>query len=294
MKDKFIDTIIATAIPAIAMACFNFFLLYFFDNSSVLNIGQSTKMVDQYVTPINIEAHGKIDKLRITLPGKLTDKQISTNKPIQVKTANNNVGYEDYTDFYISKITSKSSVQLIINTDKPLENNDIAIDKNGNNISVNYESTVKNPAFEQLRSIILNAVVYFILFSIIISREKRDRKKKTLEIKEGLDILKSQNDKLVQDQNNTIERVKKAEDDAKKRQLLLQAKLHDYKKELSFWRNTIRKMLYKMPDGDKKAEKLIESVTDSLKTYNTNEKNEHEFETLKVAAALLRDSEEKS
>lgn len=294
MKDKFIDTIIATAIPAIGMALVNFLLVFFFDSSSVLNIGQSTKMVDQYVTPINIKAHGKIENLRITLPGKLTDKQISVNKPIQIKTANNNVGYEDYTDFYISKITSQSSVQLIINTNKPLENNDIAIDKNGNNISVNYESTVKNPAFEQLRSIILNAAVYFILFSVIISREKRDRKKKTQEVRNDLEDLTNKYANILQKQIDTQERVKKTEENALKRQLLLQARLHDYKKELSFWRNTIRKMLYTMPDGDKKAEKLIESVTDSLKTYNTNEKNEHEFETLKVAAALLRDSEEKS
>ena len=70
--------------------------------------------------------------------------------------------------------------------------------------------------------------------------------------------------------------------------ILLLARLSDYSKELTFWRDTIRKILYSMSKtGKKAAEEVIKEVTATLKTHSTLSESEDDFETIKMASLLL-------
>ena len=46
-------------------------------------------------------------------------------------------------------------------------------------------------------------------------------------------------------------------------------RMRDYQKELDFWKDTIRKFLYKSKETEDSAERLFSIITDSLKTYST-------------------------
>lgn len=75
--------------------------------------------------------------------------------------------------------------------------------------------------------------------------------------------------------------------DTLRRQIYLLARLHDYSRELSFWRDTIRKLLTSggnVPSPDK----VCEQVTASLRTFGTlDQKILNDFEAIKIGAELL-------
>jgi hypothetical protein len=66
------------------------------------------------------------------------------------------------------------------------------------------------------------------------------------------------------------------------------ARLSDYAKELSFWRDTIRKILVEQGQTLKDTDTIINNVTKSLKTYSTKALEDIEsFESIKIAASLI-------
>ncbi|MBU8685520.1 hypothetical protein MOD67_16140 [Bacillus licheniformis] len=292
-KEKFSDYFLNIILPTVIAVVFNWASTYY-NGTSTVTIGQSTKLSDQYILPISINAYKDIDKLKITFPTKLNENQISSNKSLHIKSIDNNIGVDNESTFEITKIAEESSVQLLISTKEAINDKNINVDKNGNNLSVYYEAALLNPAHKQLLSIILNGVLLFLILNFVLwlteKRRKRDYKRMRNLIRDSRRDLRARA-RDFETLKNDLDREKYK---SAKARILLQAKLNDYKKELGFWRNTIRKVLYEIPDGEKKAEKLIGTVTSSLETYETNEKNQHDFETLKVAAALLRDSDENS
>jgi uncharacterized protein YeeX (DUF496 family) len=72
--------------------------------------------------------------------------------------------------------------------------------------------------------------------------------------------------------------------------VLLLARLSDYAKELEFWRDTVRKILYSVSKDDKASEKIISAVTDTLKTYSTRSDSLREFDSVKLLAEMFANS----
>ena len=68
---------------------------------------------------------------------------------------------------------------------------------------------------------------------------------------------------------------------------LLLSRLADYSRELSFWRDSLRKALGPSPDGTRRAESVIDAITDNLKTYGTREHSPRDFRTLEVLSDLI-------
>ena len=75
--------------------------------------------------------------------------------------------------------------------------------------------------------------------------------------------------------------------------LVLLSRLSDYAKELEFWRNTIRKLLYSSENKDAAAKQLISQVSKNLKTYTTLTDEKFDFDEVEVLAQYLKDSNEK-
>lgn len=69
-------------------------------------------------------------------------------------------------------------------------------------------------------------------------------------------------------------------------------RISDLQKELSFWRDTVRKMLYNSQNEFQTADKVIETVTSTLKTYTTRKRSEKNMDELLYLAQLIADSRE--
>ncbi|KOR80609.1 hypothetical protein AM232_20715 [Bacillus sp. FJAT-21352] len=289
---------------------------------SIITIGDSTKLEEkQFLHPVNISAFEDIENLRVRVPGIITEKEIKSNIPINIEIVKNNINSTSDSVFEITKIPADSNVELILITDQSLNDKEIVVNGNGNKVDVEYTSELKNPITGQIISIaasaFLNAFLYTIILGIITYFANKGRDKKIAEVtnklneikedgenskvslKEHLAHHKERSDQFEQSSNEALEKLEllsadleKIQTNSMKKQILLQAKLNDYRKELNFWRNTIRKIIYQSPNGEKKAEKLMEIVSSSLKTYQTNEKQNHDFESLKVLSKIIKDIDE--
>lgn len=86
-------------------------------------------------------------------------------------------------------------------------------------------------------------------------------------------------------------KIRAIEDRVTKQRLYLLARLSDYSRELTFWRDTIRKMLYQAGAEKKTVENILDQVTTTLRTYGTREDWQSELKTIEIAARLLANRE---
>jgi len=69
--------------------------------------------------------------------------------------------------------------------------------------------------------------------------------------------------------------------------ILLLARISDYAKELQFWRDTVRKVLYQTSHEQSTSEKLINQVTQALGTHTARTGETLDFDVIKAAAGIL-------
>lgn len=309
MDKKIIEVIVPTAALAVVTFFFSLLMNYLFGFNSLISIGTTTMIdKDQYVVPVDIQSYNEVLKdIQIVIDTQITEDQVKSSQPLDVKIIKNNVGQLSTTTLEIAQITKEQFVNLLILTDRDLNKDEIKVYPNENKIDIVYDSMTGNPFEKQVKSAILYALIYAILFGLTtyfsnkksdkrIADYKEDRERKIAVMQEKIDFSDGISKQLTNDLSDSKEqieeiknKVKKHERDSIKKQILLQAKLNDYSKELSFWRNTIRKILYNESSKYPNKEKIFEVVSESLKTYQTHETHKHDFETLKVLSRMIND-----
>lgn len=316
MGKRVLEAVITAALVAFISFISSLTFTYFFDNNSSVKIGMSTELSKrQFVLPIDINTFEKdIKDLRIGLPLPVNEQQIKSNQPLNIKIIKNNIGETTGTILEVTKIPSGENVQLVLKTNKSVEGKNVQVYENGNKVDIEYLSKTKNPLQSQLKVLVLSSIIYAILAGIttylgnkrlnVQTQKLRDdmndlektrvkhnqEAKETMgELKKHLEESKIKQDDLKNEIKETREAIARTKTESLKKQILLQAKLNDYRKELNFWRDTIRKILYRLPHGEKKAEELFKIISSSLKTYQTHEKDNHDFETLKVLSKMISD-----
>jgi hypothetical protein len=303
MRNKIVEALIVALVTGLIAFLGNAVLTYFFDNNARVSVGDSTVIEkNHYVIPLNIISYNEALKdMQIRIPVSITQKQISANKPLQIEIINSNTGHNTGSIIKIKEIPKKISLQLLIITNDSIDSKEIEV--YGESLSIERISEVESSVMSQLKYLISQAVIYalFIGISTYWSHKKSEErvaivKEKQAHLREQLErsdkLLESAEKDTVQVRESLKEyenKLIKAKNDELKKQILLKAKLNDYRKELNFWRNTIRKILYSFPSGDKNANDLMGIITKSLKTHQTNEREEHDFETLKVLSKMIKD-----
>jgi hypothetical protein len=166
---------------------------------------------------------------------------------------------------------------------------------------------IQNPIASSLidafgRALLYSLIFGFFLFYIQTRLDESDQKhqKRVAEVREELDKAKIEERNLVEKQEKLGEETTRTVDDLRKEinevrkadariRILQGARLGDYSKELDFWRDTIRKVLYQSSSDEKISEMLIRQVTESLKTYGTLESSK-DYDAIAAMAKLLTDS----
>ena len=72
----------------------------------------------------------------------------------------------------------------------------------------------------------------------------------------------------------------------------MMTRISHLRKELSFWRDTVRKMLYNSQNEFQTADKVIDAVTSTLKTYTTQGRSDDNMDVTLYLAQLIADSRE--
>lgn len=160
------------------------------------------------------------------------------------------------------------------------------------------DDKVKNSLEDAVLNGIVTALVYAILFGLATYFVER----RAIKLQRSLDSVDERlqsSDKKNEDLARTYDEGKKEmkvkiraiEDRVTKQRLYLLARLSDYSRELTFWRDTIRKMLYQAGAEKKTVENILDQVTTTLRTHGTREDWQSELKTLEIAARLLANRE---
>lgn len=318
MEKKLKEAFFTAFITVITTFIFNILLSNFTFDKGLVQVGDLLEVEKgKYIVLINIKnfSDNNLDKIRIKIPQDIDLSSIKSNKPLTFSKISNNIGNETASTYEIARVSEKEQLTFSIYLDKEINVEDIVVEKNNNKISVEYPNDIKNPLQEQ---IIINSLIYGLglgiaVYIILYVDEKRFKKnnkywieqhekdnnmikektkevnEKTKEMKECCEIKDKQLEKLNKDIDNINNQIKSIKVENKKRELLLLARIKDYKKELDFWRDTIRVIFYKSQNKKIDSDVVFNEVTNNLKTYQTKNKKDEDFDMIKVMANIIKE-----
>lgn len=149
---------------------------------------------------------------------------------------------------------------------------------------------VEDAVYSSLIAAIAGVVIIFpfiIYFSNKLnSLGEKLKETKELRDEEGRKLLNI-HENLKKDAEDLRERLQIVKNQAAKTNVLLHARISDYARELDFWRNTIKSLVVKGGGDMRSSEKIIETITEKLGTYQTSSKSRFNFDYIKVAAEIL-------
>lgn len=153
-------------------------------------------------------------------------------------------------------------------------------------IRVRHENEIESP----LKNALLTAFVVALAYAAFTAAASAYAKKLLDTVRQDLDRLKGEFETKEKDTNEIRKSVDKLQTRLAKQRLLLQARISDYSRELSFWRNAVTKLLL-AKDGDlKTANDVIAAVTEQLGTHGTKAQDK-DYEAVLVAASWLVEGE---
>jgi hypothetical protein len=256
-----------------------------------IDIGTSVLSNNQYYTSITISNSGKNKAIK-----KL---EISTSDFNEIEDGIMNLSYN----------LDKSNNVLTINYIPPDETFSLFIITknvvNLNSIRVAYDGKINTTYLKDKTSfyivIISQVIIYTIMLIILqIIDYKRDlkRNEKFKEVQSELDeyqrivnAIKVDYDIMVEKDNQSRRAVTQFETKLYRMKIYYLARMNDYSKELDFWKDTIRKIMYQKVSKKKDNEEVFDIVTKELKTYGTRSKTESYYDELSYLAQNMKDIE---
>lgn len=313
IRKVIIQSIIASIVPTIVSTIGFFIGSYISFNDAMIKIGDNIKLGDSnYLVSIDICNYKdkNLDNINIILPSDLKVENFKSNKSINVNKVTTSLN-DEKSIWEVKRISGKENVTIIVNSIKPIDTSKI-------NIKSDYKISVKSSDYQEskigviMQVAFIAGIVYFIEISLLnfcyLKRNEKDRKK----MKEDFNCsIEEVNDKFKKVKKDCEEINKKYEEinkkyeergrvlDAyyersnnieninRKNKIVLLARMKDYKKELDFWKDTIRKILYKENYSLKECDSIFTYVTENLKTYGTLEEKNIEYDDIIILKNLL-------
>jgi hypothetical protein len=321
-----VATIIITFIVTLAL---NSIVYYLGQPSGELQTGPMMIVQQQNYVPVDVSNFKQepLDGLIYAVPASTTIQQIISSNPISIEPVPDNAGSVVSKKIKLSGFGPNQVTRVLIPVNSQDEA-DLVAPFNNKQLNLNPQPVtgIYSPLSAAINSAltvsIVAAIIYgaFLLYQnrqlhewteeIEASRKKRQEefdkvieqnndelKKAHEELRESVSKTEEDHRGIREQQNDLMKRIREQEREmeefqlaSRKQKILLLARLNDYSKELTFWRDTIRKILYQAKVGDGTAETVIRQVTDSLHTYSTMDSratSEFDFKTIEIMASYL-------
>lgn len=272
MKDKknIIFEAIVTALFSVLVSTLIFTVTEIFTSEKIgVFISDSNKVNDEYITIINIKNYqdsNNIEKLELYVEGTV----IEVFSELQFKNYGNKVIIENIYPNYNSSI--------ILFTNEKIDNSKL-------NIYCSSKSNIEwiNENRNIIDNIKDNVIIYFITVFIMTlasnlymkNMYNKSEKLKDEEIKLINKEMRFNDERIIKNEEKIIKIENQAKEYEKEKRTMrryLISIINDYSKELSFWKDTIRKAFCKNKKDLKNMDDFFEFVTMNLKTYKTLKK----------------------
>lgn len=258
-KQIIINGILSALIPSLIILALNASMSFFMKEKINISISDSTYDDGVYITSLNIKNYQKdksIDKINFWI----------TNTEIRdIKSDIKNLYDKDTGNIkFSSVIPNYKGTILIYSTDK-INNENLKVETEEKSDIV-FLNEQRERAFIDIKEYAIIAIIYFVVLSavtIISSMNIRNR------LDEKIKEVRRENDKIEKRLDKTEEEGKELENQLRRIKIRFVKTISDYAKELEFWKDTIRKILYESNKNKIESEDIFKMVTLNLKTYNT-------------------------
>lgn len=278
---QWVSNVLAGVTITVVSILLNVIMNYTFIEDVTITVSQSVLVEDKYQTIITLKNNESEILENIELI-------IAENELINVEG-----GINSSDRIEIVELLSGEQLSVLITTSDRIE--DIYPKSSGVSFDVMYTSGTKD-VISILKYAIIYAVIYFIFYLLFAfwmnsrikkSEEKNnqicERLQEKIEKVDEIELERKEQRKKVE---NEIKQIKKIQ---KRQRVYYAIRIAELNKELDFWRNVVKKALYTEKDKGEVAEKLIENVTDELKTYTTREKQPYMVEQDVFIANLVKE-----
>jgi len=315
---KYIETIVTVIITFVISLVLNSISTYITQDQGMVKMGSTMKVNNQEYLPLDIETYSSktTNGLLFAIPSVTLVTEIVSSHPLNIEEIPAAIGISDIKYMKLSDIEPSTTVQLLI----PITSNqDASLIRLTNQeqlrFSVVRKDEVKSPLNTAVQEALKIATISSLLYGIVLlwmlaNSEKRDKEWKenlensNKEWKERVEKtdkeLKADLEKMDHETQEKMTELKRKVSEGEERsenvinqfqrvRLLLLARLSDYGKELDFWRDTIRKILYESKADERTVERIFDQVTKSLKTYSVQER-EVDFNAIETLANILNEN----
>lgn len=269
--------------------------------SVVITVSPSLKLDEKYLTVISIQ---NLEEATLSNLSLYFDTDCDV---LEIKSGDAFEHQQQYVE--LESIAPKAKYSVIVWTEQPILKGQI-IAESDYKTRLDYSNNSSPFLVRMLWFIIPFALVTFFATGIQIWVEWKHRTKESQKILErcnelrreiertdakrqalytDCESLKKEHDKSTQEYERQLNKLKR---DLKETRIYLLPYISHLHKELSFWRDTIRKMLYDSQNEFQIADKVIETVTSTLKTYTTRQCSKENIDEMLYIAQLISDSRE--
>ncbi|MFH1486810.1 MAG: hypothetical protein ABIH46_12130 [Chloroflexota bacterium] len=237
----------------------------------------------QEYMPIDVSNFGRetIDGLVFSVPGSTDISEIVASGPLQVDEIESSIHTSGTKSLRISGFTPNSVTRIMIPTGHSGKGAlPEVVNARAMGLATLQVRDIRGPWVKMLEEALLMAGLYAVLIffaSVYLFRRMAG-------LEDELASAMADSKKMKQHLRELSSQI---EGNFGRLKVLLLARLNDYSKELSFWRDTIRAILYSFTGDDKSSETVIDQVTKTLKTYGTKEFSHEDFEVIKVLANMM-------
>lgn len=156
-------------------------------------------------------------------------------------------------------------------------------------IVLNYQNSKEAEFLKTIKSILIIIIIYSI--SIIINFILH--RKMVSKIAKRCDDIEIKLAQSIADAEKAEKKIIDAFKRYRKEKIFYQTRISQLRKELNFWRDTIRKLLYDSKHQEQFSEKILEAVTNNLKTYTTSDRSDNTIDDVLFIAELISKAETK-
>lgn len=284
------ETLITSFVVFLATLISGALLEYFTQIKGSITTGPQINTDIGLLFPVDIDNYrnSSIDDLKIMVPINVQVNKINSSIPLKISVMPDNVNLSTFKMLTFSGFEGNLKTRILF----PMDSKNMAIEYkviNAKDKKLKMLPTegISDPLNRAIEDAITFSVIYSLFFGIFWYKylgEKEKTHKKLDELIETSSKLESKMVNEIKDGRNRVLRLK----------IYLLARINDYAIELSFWRNSVSKILIQSGKDEKYADKLIEKVSESLKTQSTNSDIFSNFKTIETMATLISSAEKES
>ncbi len=277
---------IIKAIPVVLVTAFlNGISSYFLMDVGTVRIADSYTVNNTSILTVDIanDTSSQLNGLILKVPAAIDKNNVITSQPIQIKELENVIDQNGAKLLEISGILGQRVTRIVFHLAAPRSTLEVVpLNASSLRLAVEDSSATTSWTKKLLLNLGSSALVYGVLL-VIMHYYMRIR---INEFEVRLEQAKADTKELNETMSRAQQKQKETTTRLKKVEVFLMARIADLQKELTFWRDTIRKATYNYSTNTDSS-KLIDAVTETLGTYSTMGRAQYNFQAVEVLAKAL-------